>query len=99
MCVDFFDHDWVHQPFHEPADTPFASIKPEKPLCFEDMWDAARVLARDKAFSRIDFYQVRNRIYFGEITFYPTTGMGGFSPAKYDELFGQMITLPDKSIN
>ena len=94
MCIDFFDHEWKHQPFHEPRNYPFATPEPEKPACYERMWEAARRLAQGKAFSRIDFYQVRDKVYFGEITFFPTSGMGGFDPESYDEVLGRMITLP-----
>lgn len=93
MCIDFFDCDWNHQPFHEPKNYPFAEVEPQKPSCFEKMWNMARKLAQGKAFSRIDFYQVKDKVYFGEITFYPTGGIGGFDPEKYDEIFGQMINL------
>ena len=93
MCIDFFDRDWNHQPFHEPKNYPFAAVESQKPSCFEKMWDMARKLAQDKAFSRIDFYQVKDKVYFGEITFYPTGGIGGFDPEEWDEIFGQMINL------
>lgn len=94
MCIDFFDKNWNHQPFHEPHNFPFADIEPEKPRNFDFMWRAAAKLASDKIFSRIDFYDMGNRVYFGEITFYPTSGMGGFNPKEYDLLFGNMIRLP-----
>lgn len=94
MCIDFFDENWIHQPFHEPKEFPFAKEEPQCPRQYKRMWQAAKKLAQGKAFSRIDFYEVGDRIYFGEITFFPTGGMGGFSPEKYDALIGSLITLP-----
>ncbi len=94
MCIDFFDHEWNHQPFHEPRKYPFADVEPKKPKCYENMWVLARKLAQDKAFSRIDFYEIGDDIYFGEITFYPTSGFGGFKPTDYDSILGQMLVLP-----
>lgn len=94
MCCDFFDKDWNHQPFHEPKLYPFSDVPPEKPSKYEEMWNLARCLAKDKPFSRIDFYEVKGHVYFGEITFFPTTGMGGFQPEEYDLAFGNMIQLP-----
>ena len=93
MCIDFFDHEWNHQPFHEPKWYPFSKVELEKPEFFEKMWDLARKLAQDKAFSRIDFYEVGDNVYFGEITFYPTSGFGGFNPSDYDATLGKMIDL------
>lgn len=94
MCIDFFDQDWNHQPFHEPRNYPFASPTPQKPDNYEMMWNAARKLSEGLPFSRIDFYDVGESVYFGEITFFPTNGMGGFDPDYYDNLIGDMITLP-----
>lgn len=93
-CIDFFDRDWNHQPFHEPSNYPFAEIVPNKPRHLDKMWEAATKLAGEKAFSRIDFYEVGDDIFFGEITFFPTSGMGGFSPKEYDTIIGEMISLP-----
>lgn len=93
MSIDFFDMNWEHQPFHEPKDFPFAEIEPKKPECFEKMRYAAKLLAKGKPFSRIDFYQVKNKVLFGEITFYPTSGMGGFEPEAFDIKLGRMIDL------
>jgi hypothetical protein len=96
MCIDFFDQEWGHQPFHEPKDYPFAKEEPTKPIQFELMWSLSRKLASNKAFSRIDFYEVGNKVYFGEITFFPTSGMGGFNPPEWDSIFGDLIQLPKK---
>ena len=96
MCIDFFDYDWNHQPFHEPKNYPFAQDEPKKPVNFERMWNLAHKIAQDKVFSRIDFYDTIDKVYFGEITFFPTGGIGGFSPEVWDIKFGEMITLPNK---
>lgn len=92
-CIDFFDHEWKHQPFHEPSYYPFADIEPAKPKYLDKMWQAAAQLAKDKAFSRIDFYEVGDDVLFGEITFFPTSGMGGFDPIIYDRIWGDLIKL------
>ena len=96
MCIDFFDYEWKHQPFHEPSIYPFAETEPSKPKCFDEMWCMASKLAEGRRFSRIDFYQVKNKFYFGEITFFPTSGMGGFSPKEWDNYFGEMLVLENE---
>lgn len=93
MCIDFFDYEWNHQPFHEPKNYPFADKEPQKPISYDTMWDLARKLADGKAFSRIDFYGVGKDVFFGEITFFPTSGLGGFCPSEYDAILGEMIPL------
>lgn len=94
MSIDFFDKDWNHQPFHEPSNYPFANPTPTCPKHLDYMWEAARKLAVGKPFSRIDFYDVNDKVYFGEITFFPTSGMGGFDPEDWDYQFGSWINLP-----
>jgi hypothetical protein len=94
MCIDFFDREWNHQPFHEPCNFPFANKELKKPNNLEKMWKAAKQLAEGKPFVRVDFYEDNNTVLFGEITFYPTSGMGGFSPSEWDEKLGDLIKLP-----
>ena len=93
MCIDFFDKEWNHQPFHEPKRFPFAEKKIKKPLNLDEMWNLAAKLSENKSFSRIDFYEIKCKVYFGEITFFPTSGMGGFMPSEYDLIFGNLLTL------
>ena len=93
MSIDFFDFDWNHQPFHEPKNYPFADKEPRKPLKLDDMRKAARKLSHNKSFCRIDFYESGKDLFFGEITFYPTSGFGGFLPKEYDKVLGDMISL------
>ena len=95
MCIDFFDTNWCHQPFHEPRCYPFAETEPPRPKFLEKMWNLAKQLAGNQAFARIDFYEVNDKVFFGEITFYPTSGIGGFDPEEWDKRFGDMITLPE----
>ena len=97
MCIDFFDKDWNHQPFHEPREYPFADLTPQKPKNFEIMWREARKLAVGEIFVRVDFYDVDDKVLFGEVTFFPTSGMGGFSPKEFDNILGSMISLPRRA--
>jgi hypothetical protein len=96
VCIDFFDKDWNHQPFHQPGFYPFAETEIKKPECYDQMWEYARILAADKPFVRIDFYEVDGKVYFGEVTFFPTSGFGPFAPEEWDMTFGSWINLPPK---
>lgn len=93
-CLDFFDKDWNHQPFREPSMFPNAEVMPLKPKCLDEMWNLAAKLAEGKAFTRIDFYEVNGQVLFGEVTFFPTSGLGSFEPKEYDAILGKMIHLP-----
>ena len=69
---------------------------PQRPEHLDFMWNAARKLAEGKAFVRIDFYDVNGKVYFGEITFFPTSGLGGFEPKEWDIKLGNWIKLSNK---
>lgn len=97
MSIDFFDKDWNHQDFHEPKEYPFASLLPTKPKNLDLMWSLAKTLALQIPFVRIDFYNLNGKIFFGEITFFPTNGMGGFDPEVWDKKMGDMICLPSQN--
>lgn len=96
---DFFDMNWNHQPFHEPYNYPFSSIDIPCPNQFEKMKGIAIQLSKGIPFVRVDLYEVRNKVYFGELTFFPTSGMGGFSPNDWDLKLGEMIILPSKILS
>lgn len=94
--IDFFDTEWNHQEFigfNPKADN--AEVKPERPDSLEQQINIARKLAKDKPYSRIDLYSIGDKLYFGEITLYPMSGMGQIRPEIYDTILGQMINLPD----
>ena len=97
--IDFFDMDWGHQVFYglNPVYGPMivpATIRPIKPMHFNEMVTIARKLSEGTAFSRIDLYDTFNGPLFGEITFYPASGIGTFIPCEYNMILGEMIKLP-----
>ncbi len=92
--VDWYDKDWNHQPFQEPKDYPFAKQGHCKPHCLNEMWELAAKLSQGQPFLRVDFYEINNTVKFGELTFFPTSGMGGFNPEELDFKFGEWIMLP-----
>lgn len=94
MTVDFFDNGWKHLPFHEPKNYPFSIDPISCPELYQDMVVLATKLSQNHPFLRVDFYYINNRIYFGELTFFPTSGMGGFDPEEWDYTFGSWIELP-----
>ena len=96
MCIDFYDKKWNHQPFHEPKIYPFSKHINKVPENYEKMWNLSEILSKNIPFVRIDFYEVNSRVYFGEITFFPTSGIGGFDPIEWDYTFGSWIILPSK---
>lgn len=92
--IDFFDLDWNHEEFTFNG-YEFADERPIKPECFDTLVEVAGKLCKDKPYSRIDLYVVGNKVYFGEITFFPASGFRGFHPYDWNNRLGNMITLPE----
>lgn len=93
LHVDFFDTEWNHMPFirHYPN----ADVPPEAPERLKDMVAMAERLSEGMPFVRVDFYEVAGQYYFGEMTFYPGSGMEEFDPERWDEELGSWIELPE----
>ncbi|MFU7529507.1 ATP-grasp fold amidoligase family protein [Qipengyuania sp. ASV99] len=85
----FSDHRWVLYDrrwsqvsmFTEPASRPPSSL--------EEMLDGAERLAQSFDFARVDFYEIEGRPKFGEVTFYPGSGLDPFDPLELDRIIGQ----------
>jgi hypothetical protein len=92
MTEDFFTPDWEHIPVSRPAH-PNASVQIERPPMLDEMMSIARELSRDIPFVRVDLYVAGGRIYFGEMTFFPSSGAAPFVPEEYDRVFGDMLDL------
>lgn len=64
------------------------------PSGFEEMKTLAAKLSKDIPFVRVDFFQVEDKVYFGEFTFYDWGGLRAFSDYKTDLDLGKIIKLP-----
>lgn len=90
----YYDAEWRRQPFTILYQQ-FAGDVPRPPQ-LSVMLDAARKLAADIPFVRVDFYSLPE-IKFGEMTFFPEAGHGRFVPEEWDRRLGEELTLPPPS--
>lgn len=93
--IDFYDMEWIHQEFVGLSHPVKNGINPvKKPNDLVNMINICRLLAKGMNFVRIDLYNINNKTYFGEITFYPNSGLGYFKPDEWNYTLGEMIQLP-----
>lgn len=59
-----------------------------RPTMLEDMLDLARTLAAPFDMVRVDLYCCNSNVYFGELTHYPESGTGRFTPRELDHQLG-----------
>lgn len=91
--IQFFDRNYNLLPIRRDDYLVFDEI-PKKPNHLDDMIKIAEQLSRNIPHTRIDFYYIQNRIYFGEITFFTGSGFIPFSEKKWDYKLGSWIKLP-----
>ena len=92
--IDFYDMNWRHMPFVGLNPSVENGLTPvEKPLCLYEMIDACEKLSNRMPFVRVDFYVVKGKLFFGEMTFYPNSGFGKFRPLEWNSIIGNMIDL------
>lgn len=90
--LDFYDTLWRKTDICQV--TPNSDYIAPKPELLNNMLCIARKLSAGMAYSRIDLYYQSKKIYFGEITMYPTSGFSSFRTIEQDIKLGSWIKLP-----
>lgn len=87
-----FDLNWNEQKitFHNYEQAKFI----EKPVNLEKMTELSKILSEGFKHVRVDFYEVNNKVYFGEVTFTSSSGIEKISPHEFDLELGNLIHLP-----
>ena len=57
------------------------------------MKEYAKKLSEDFKFVRVDFYEINNIVYLGELTFTPANGFIKFKDNQTDINLGNLLTL------
>ena len=91
LNVTFFDPDWNRLPFERHYHSDPGELS--RPAQYEEMVRVAERLSAGLPFARIDFYEINGRVYFGEITLYPGSGLEEFHPVEWDDVLGSWIDL------
>ena len=92
--IDFFDMSWNHQDFIGLNPSAKHSTSPiPKPIGLDNMIKIAKTLCSGIPFVRVDMYQIGEMVYFGEMTFYPYSGWGRFTPDNWDFKLGDMLNI------
>ena len=88
---DFYDTIFNRLPFRWTSNPSPKGIKyPDK---FEKMIFLSKKLSEKFPFVRVDFYDTGEKLYIGELTFYPGNGTDQFEPIEWDYKFGEKLIL------
>ena len=93
---DFYDINWEHLDMHQRQQNAINGI--EKPETFDKMVAIAEKLSQGMPHVRVDLYEVNGQNYFGEMTFFAGGGWVPLEPRKWEKVFGEWITLPEKIV-
>lgn len=65
-----------------------------RPDSLENMVKIATALSASFPFVRVDLYETGGKVYFGEFTFFPRSGLGRLYPEDADLRIGRLLKLP-----
>lgn len=94
--ANYYDRNCTLLPFGEVAIAPIPEKELAIPNNINKMMRLAEKLSADLPFARIDFYNVAGDIFFGEITFFPISGLGKYTSDDWDIKIGDMLLLPNR---
>ena len=97
LVEDFYSDQWTHLELSRPQ-TRHSGKQMEQPETLKEMLSLSKKLSDKIPFVRTDFYTVGGKVYFGEMTFYPATGMKPFVPEDWDRKLGEWIELPERNV-
>lgn len=94
---NFYDLNFEKLPIQQHY--PNFNEKISKPANFDKMIEFSKKLSKNIPHVRVDFYDVNGKLYFGELTFYHFSGFENFNNYKYDLELGDLIKLPERTMN
>ena len=93
--ISLYDLNWNKLPVkygtHETNDV-------EPPNNLDKAIEISKELSKPFPFVRVDFYEIEDKLYVGEMTFYPGGGFNKIEPLECDYKIGEMLQLPEKMI-
>ena len=57
------------------------------------MVELSKKLSKNIPFIRVDWYEIGDKLYFGELTFYPASGFEKFEPKEWNKKIGDMLSI------
>jgi hypothetical protein len=94
----FYDRNFTKLPYRRSEYMEIDRDLP-KPKQFDEMLKIAEDLSVDFPHVRVDFYNLKGKIIFGELTFYNASGYTVFSPDSFDFIMGEKFVLPKVKLN
>jgi len=72
---------------------PQSKKKLDMPKELSKMIKLSRMLSAELPHVRVDFYEIKGKVFLGELTFFDSGGMASFYPPRWDHVWGSWIDL------
>ena len=92
--ANYYDCTGNQLPFMESAFPSKVDKQIVLPQNLKEMQILAERLSYGIPFVRVDLYNTHEKIFFGELTFYPASGFGRIAPTEWDYKIGEWLELP-----
>lgn len=92
--ANYYSPEGMLLEFGEKDFKPVPDYPIELPVNLNAMIALAEKLATNIPFLRVDFYNINGKIYFGELTFYPASGLSHWTLEEWDKKLGCFLQLP-----
>ncbi len=96
--ANYYDIEMNLLPFFKKSSQPEFTKEFHAPENYSKMVEIARILSTDIPFVRVDLYNVDGRIFFGEMTFFPSSGFEPLTDDYWDVKIGSWLHLPEKRL-
>lgn len=92
VCYDHYDIDWNRTDDIKEKFRPNRRLLP-KPQRYDDMLKIASKLSEDFPYVRVDLYNCGDKVFFGELTFTPFSGIQSFYKQPFLDDLGNFVSL------
>lgn len=92
--LNFYDMNCELLDLHDKGHSRASDVKITKPANFDRMVQYCRLLSKDMLFLRVDFYEVEDKMFLGELTLQENAGFCAFTPKHWDYDLGAWLKLP-----
>jgi len=91
LKLNYYDLDWNELPYGKVSWR--NKVKIDKPKKLDEMIKISKMLSKDFPFVRIDFYETKNRVLLGEMTFTPAQCMAPYYSDFGDEELSKLLDI------
>lgn len=95
LKLDYYDLNWNYLYYAKPEYRSFENI--EKPQKLQEMIDIAESLSEGMKFVRVDLYNIKDKIYFSELTFSPAAACIKYNTDEALNILGKYLRIEDEN--